>query len=300
MLNLYVKYGQIMISKDTFFSKKRTINFRGTLFDLSTPIIMGIVNVTPDSFYSGSRTTSESEILKRCDQVANEGADIIDIGAYSSRPGAVNISEEEELKRLIPALTIIRKKFPYFLLSVDTFRSGVAQKVIDEFEVQMINDISGGEMDDKMFTTVAKNKVPYVIMHMKGNPQTMQQNTDYKNFIKDIFQYFATRIDLAKREGITDIIIDPGFGFGKSLEQNYELLKRLDEFRIFELPILAGLSRKSMISKVVEADTNEALPGTIAANTLALLGGANILRVHDVKEAMDTIKIVSAYKNSYI
>ncbi len=289
-----------MISKDTFFSKKRTINFRGTLFDFSTPIIMGIVNVTPDSFYSASRTTSDTEILKRCEKVANEGADIIDIGAYSSRPGAINISEEEELNRLIPALTIIRKRFPYFLLSVDTFRSGVAQKVIDEFDVQMINDISGGEMDDKMFTTVARNKVPYIMMHMKGNPQTMQQNTDYKNFIKDIFQYFATRIDLAKREGITDIIIDPGFGFGKSLEQNYELLNRLDEFRIFELPILAGLSRKSMISKVVETDTNEALAGTIAANTLALLGGANILRVHDVKEAMDTIKIVSAYKNSYI
>ena len=289
-----------MISKDTFFSKKRTINFRGTLFDFSTPIIMGIVNVTPDSFYSASRTTSDTEILKRCEKVANEGADIIDIGAYSSRPGAINISEEEELNRLIPALTIIRKKFPYFLLSVDTFRSGVAQKVIDEFDVQMINDISGGEMDDKMFTTVARNKVPYIMMHMKGNPQTMQQNTDYKNFIKDIFQYFASRIDLAKREGITDIIIDPGFGFGKSLEQNYELLNRLDEFRIFELPILAGLSRKSMISKVLETDTNEALAGTIAANTLALLGGANILRVHDVKEAMDTIKIVSAYKNSYI
>jgi len=289
-----------MISKDTFFSKKRTINFRGTLFDLSSPIVMGIINITPDSFYKGSRTTSDNEIINRCDQIVSEGAQIIDIGAYSSKPGAEIISEDEELARLIPALTIVRKKFPDVLVSVDTFRSGVAQKVIQDFEVQLINDISAGDMDKQMFTTIAKHKVPYVMMHMKGNPQTMQQNTDYKNFIKDIIQYFTGRIDLAKDAGITDIIIDPGFGFGKTVDQNYELLNRLDEFRIFELPILVGLSRKSMIYKIIEGDAEGSLTGTIATNTIALLGGANILRVHDVKEAMDTIKIVSAYKNSYI
>jgi dihydropteroate synthase len=289
-----------MDSKDTFFSKKRTINFRGTLFDISSPVIMGVINITPDSFYRGSRTATENEILKRCFQMIDEGADIIDIGAYSSRPGAEHIQEDEELARLLPALTGIRKEFPELVLSVDTFRSEIAERVIHEFNVQLINDISAGESDGQMFATVAKNNVAYVMMHMKGTPQTMQENTGYANMVKDMMHYFASRLVLAKAEGIKDIIIDPGFGFGKTMEQNYELLHRLDEFRIFELPILAGLSRKSMIYQLLETEPQGALPGTIAANTMALLNGADILRVHDVKEARDTIKIVSAYKNSYI
>jgi dihydropteroate synthase len=289
-----------MISKDTFFSKKRTINFRGTLFDLSSPLVMGIVNITPDSFYIESRTTSEAEILSKCELMVSEGVDIIDIGAYSSRPGAEDISEDEELARLIPALGCIRRNYPDIILSVDTFRSEVARRVIQEFNVQMINDISAGESDEHMYITVAKNNAAYVMMHMKGNPRTMQQNTDYANMVKDMMRYFTARIILAKSEGITDIILDPGFGFGKTMEQNYELLNRLDEFRIFELPILAGLSRKSMIHNLLGADPHTALAGTITANTLALLNGADILRVHDVKEAKDSIKIVKAFKNSYI
>ena len=289
-----------MIFKDTFFSKKRTINFRGTLFDLSSPLVMGIVNITPDSFYKESRTTTEDEILSRCELMVSEGVNIIDVGAYSSRPGAEDISEDEELARIIPALVRIRGKFPDIILSVDTFRSEVARRVIQDFNVQMINDISAGQSDEKMYTTIAKNNAAYIMMHIKGNPKTMQQNTGYTNMIKDMIQYFTTRIILAKSEGITDMIIDPGFGFGKSLEQNYELLNRMDEFRIFELPILAGLSRKSMIYNLLGTDPQAALAGTIAANTIALLKGTDILRVHDVKETVDTIKIVKAYKNSYI
>jgi dihydropteroate synthase len=261
---------------------------------------MGIVNITPDSFYKVSRTTSEAEILSRCELMVSEGVDIIDLGAYSSRPGAEDISEDEELARLIPALECIRRKYPDILLSVDTFRSEVARRVIQEFNVQMINDISAGESDEQMCATVAKNNVAYVLMHMKGNPRTMQQNTGYANMVQDMIRYFTARIILAKSEGITDIIIDPGFGFGKTMEQNYELLYRLDEFRIFELPILAGLSRKSMIYNLLGTDPYAALAGTVAANTLALLNGADILRVHDVKEAKDAIKIVKAFKNSYI
>ncbi len=285
-----------MISKDTFFSKKQTINFGGTLFDISSPIVMGIVNITPDSFYKGSRANTDNEIINRCQQIISEGSHIIDIGAYSSRPGADHISEDEELSRLIPALNIVRKNFPDAVISVDTFRSAVAQKAISDFGVQMINDISAGEMDDNMFDTVAKNRVAYVMMHIKGNPQTMQQNIEYKNFIQEIIQHFAVKINSAKKAGIFDIIIDPGFGFGKSLAHNYELLNRLDEFGIFELPILVGLSRKSMIYNVLESTADDALAGTIAANTLAMLKGANILRVHDVKETVDIIKIVSACK----
>ncbi len=289
-----------MISKDTFFSKKRTLNFAGTLYELSSPMVMGILNITPDSFYEGSRHVSDSDILKRCETVLFEGGDIIDIGAYSSRPGAVHISEEEELGRLGPALSLIRKSFPDALLSVDTFRSNVARAVVHDFGVQMINDISAGTLDEAMLETVAGLKVPYIMMHIKGDPRTMQQLTDYHDLVRDILKYFAEKVDQAKKAGIHDIIIDPGFGFGKTLEQNYHLLQRLSEFRIFELPILVGTSRKSMIYKLLDTSADKALAGTIAANTLALLNGADILRVHDVKEAIDAIKIVNAYKNSYL
>jgi dihydropteroate synthase len=289
-----------MISKDTFFSKKRALNFQGTLFDLSSPIVMGILNITPDSFYDGGRYTTKETILRRCENILSEGAAIIDIGAYSSRPGAENISEDEELTRLTTAMQAIRKEFPDALISTDTFRSTIAYRVVNDFGVQMINDISAGAMDAAMFETIAGLKVPYIMMHMKGTPQTMQQQTNYEHLVADILRYFAERIEKAIDAGIHDIIIDPGFGFGKTVEQNFQLLSRLDEFRIFELPIMAGVSRKSMINKTIGSNPEGALAGTIAANTLALLKGADILRVHDVKEAVDTIKVVQAYKNFYL
>jgi dihydropteroate synthase len=289
-----------MISKDTFFSKKRTLNLSGTLHEFSSPAVMGIINLTPDSFYDGGQYNSDTDVLNRCEAILSEGGTIIDIGAYSSRPGAEHISEEEELGRLVPVLKLIRNKFPDALISVDTFRSGIARTVVQDYGVQIINDISAGEMDDNMLETIANLKVPYVMMHMKGTPQTMQQQTEYQNIIKEILKFFAVKVDKAKKLGIHDIIIDPGFGFGKNQEQNYLLLSRLSELRIFELPILVGVSRKSMIHKLLNSGPDQALAGTIAANTLALLNGANILRVHDVKEAVDSIKIVNAYKNSYL
>jgi dihydropteroate synthase len=289
-----------MISKDTFFSKKQTLNFRGTLFDLSSPVVIGILNITPDSFYDGGKYTTEYEILKRCEKILSEGASIIDIGAYSSRPGAENISEEQELSRLAEALQCIRREFPEAIISVDTFRSGIASSVVNDFNVQMINDISAGLMDNVMIETIAGLKVPYIMMHMRGTPQIMQQQTDYEHLIRDILKYFAERTEKARQAGIHDIIIDPGFGFGKTVEQNYQLLSGLDEFRILELPMMVGLSRKSMISKTISSSPEHALAGTITANTLALLKGADMLRVHDVKEAVDSIKVVQAYKNSYL
>jgi dihydropteroate synthase len=289
-----------MIFKDTFFSKKQTLNFRGTLFDLSSPVVMGILNITPDSFYDGGRYTTENDILKRCETMLSEGASFIDIGAYSSRPGAEEITEDVELKRILPALRSIRKEFPDALLSVDTFRFEIARRVVNEFGVQMINDISAGQIDTSMLENIACLKVPYIMMHMQGTPKNMQDQTAYSDFLGDIMQYFAEKVAKAWELGVHDIIIDPGFGFGKTLEQNYQLLSRLDAFRTFELPVMVGISRKSMIYKIIESNPEGSLAGTITANTLALLNGANILRVHDVKEAIDTIKIVKAYKNFYL
>lgn len=296
-----------MNSKDTFFSKKRTLNLAGTLFELSSPIVMGILNITPDSFFAGSRSTDENSIVNRCEAILTEGGTIIDIGAYSSsigayssRPSSSDISEEEEMERLLPALKLIRSKFPNVILSVDTFRSNIARRVVEEFGVQMVNDISAGELDDEMMPTVASLNVPYIMMHMRGTPQTMQQHTSYNHLIRDMIRYFVEKIDKARQNGINDVILDPGFGFSKNLAQNYEILARLAEFRIFQLPILVGISRKSMICKATGTNTDQALAGTITANTLALVNGADILRVHDVKEAVDTIKIVSAYQGKII
>jgi dihydropteroate synthase len=287
-----------MISKDTFFSKKRTLNFGGTLFDLSSPVVMGILNITCDSFYDGGRYTTEIEILKRCETILSEGASIIDVGAYSSRPGSENISEREEHSKLTTALKFIRREFPGAFISVDTYRSGIVRSVVNDFGIHMINDISAGDMDAEMFEVIAGLQIPYIMMHMKGTPQTMQQQTNYEHLIRDIIRYFADKTERARQFGIHDVILDPGFGFGKTTEQNYQLLSGLDEFRVFELPIVVGISRKSMIYKTLETTPENALAGTIAANTLALLKGADILRVHDVKEAMDTIKVLKAYKNS--
>lgn len=272
-----------------------TINCKGNLIDLSVPKIMGILNCTPDSFYDGGKYKSESEILSQVEKMLNEGATFIDIGAYSSKPGADFVSEDEELQRLLPIIDLVLQHFPEALLSVDTFRSKVAKKAVEN-GAAIVNDISAGLLDDNMLETVAKLQVPYIMMHMKGNPQTMQSLTNYDDIVKEMTFYFSERINKARSFGLNDIIIDPGFGFAKTLEQNYEVLQKLDYFNILELPILVGVSRKSMIYKLLENSPQEALNGTSVLNTIALQKGAKILRVHDVKEAVECVKLVSRIK----
>ena len=272
------------------------INANGRLMDLSEPQVMGILNVTPDSFYAGSRSETEKDIIQRLHQIINEGASIIDIGGYSSRPNAEHISMEEEMSRLRNGLEIIRKHTPNAIVSVDTFRADVAKMCVEEYGVAIINDISAGQMDKEMFSTIARLGVPYIIMHMKGTPQDMQVNPQYKHFLKEIFYYFSEKVQKLRDLGVKDIIIDPGFGFSKTLEHNYELMNHLEEFSLFELPLLVGVSRKSMIYKLLGTTPEEALNGTTALHTIALLKGANILRVHDVREAVETTKIVQKMK----
>src|SRR6056297_1363840 len=284
-----------MQAKDTFFSRKLTINCGGELLDLSIPRIMGILNITPDSFYDGGKYISNTQIIDRVQQMINEGCDILDIGAYSSRPGAKDISEKEEINRLTPIIELIKKHFPDIILSIDTFRSVVAEHVIENFKIEIINDISAGDMDSRMLEVIARHQVPYIMMHMQGTPQNMQNNPKYENVVKEVIRYFAKKVDHLKLLGVNDLILDPGFGFGKTIDHNYQLLKHLNDFKIFELPILTGLSRKSMIYKYLNQSSNEALNGTSILNTLALLGGANILRVHDVKEAKETILLTQKY-----
>ncbi len=286
-----------MEPKDTVFSKKNTINCNGQLIDLLKPKIMGILNITPDSFYDGGMHNNTEQIITSVDKHLNEGADIIDIGAYSSRPGAIDVSEKIELERLIFALNIIRNKYPDIIISVDTFRSNIAKKLVNNFNVNIINDISAGEMDNKMFDTIAELNVPYIMMHMKGTPKNMQRNPKYENLIQDIISYFAEKIEKLKLLGVNDVILDPGFGFGKTLEHNYEIMHKLSDFNIINLPILVGVSRKSMIFRLLNISPEDALNGTTVLHTLALLNGANILRVHDVKAAMETIKLIDMYKN---
>lgn len=289
-----------MQAKDTFFSRKLTINCGGELLDLSIPKIMGILNITPDSFFDGKKYSTQEKILFQVNKMLNDGCDIVDIGAYSSRPGAKQISVKDELNRLCPVLESIRNEFPDIILSVDTFRSEVAKKVVEDFNVNIINDISAGELDDKMFDSIAKLNVPYILMHMKGSPDNMQENPKYNNVIKEVINYFSLKVETLKLLGVNDLIIDPGFGFGKTLEHNYQLLKYLDDFRIFELPILVGISRKSMINKLLEISPEEALNGTSVLNTLAIINGTNILRVHDVKEANESIKLCTKYLNAKV
>ena len=272
-----------------------TINCKGNLIDLSTPKVMGILNCTPDSFFDGGKYKSESDILHQVEKMLDEGATFIDIGAYSSKPGADFVSEEEELQRLLPIIDLVLKHFPETLLSVDTFRSNVAHNAIENGAV-MINDISAGMLDEDMLETVAKLQVPYVMMHMKGNPQTMQSMTNYEDVVKEMMYYFSERINKARSFGLNDVIIDPGFGFAKTLEQNYEILQKLDYFNNLELPMLVGISRKSMIYKILENSPQEALNGTTVLNTIALQKGAKILRVHDVKEAMECVALVEMLK----
>lgn len=276
--------------------KNRYINVNGKLMDLSYPRIMGILNVTPDSFYAGSRKQTENDILQRVRQIIEEGGDIIDLGAYSSRPGADHISVEEESDRLRRALTVINREFPDLVLSVDTFRSEVARMCVEEYGVSIINDISSGSMDSDMFGTVAGLGVPYIMMHMQGTPQNMQMNPKYDNVLKEVLYYFSEKVQKMRDLGAKDIIIDPGFGFGKTLEHNYELMNHMEELGIFGLPVLVGISRKSMIYRLLDTTPDESLNGTTALNMAALMKGADILRVHDVKEAVETVRIYAAMR----
>lgn len=276
----------------------RYINVNGSLLDLSQPRVMGILNVTPDSFYAGSRTQTEAEIVRRVKQIVSEGAAIIDIGAYSSRPNADNVSAREEMERLRMGLKILFEIQPDAVVSVDTFRADVARMCVEEYGVAIINDIAAGEMDANMFHTVAALNVPYIMMHMQGTPQSMQQHPHYDNLLKEVFLYFARKVQQLRDLGVKDIILDPGFGFGKTMEHNYELLSPLEEFRIFELPLLVGVSRKSMIYRLLDITPQEALNGTTVLDTICLLKGADILRVHDVKEAVETVRIVQAMRNN--
>ncbi len=259
--------------------------------DFSTPKVMGILNITPDSFFEGSRNQTEEEIRRRVAQIMEEGADMIDIGGYSSRPNAAFVSEEEEMQRLDYALSILFEMYPEAIVSVDTFRSGVAWKCVEKYGVAIINDISAGNLDANMFDIVAGLKVPYIIMHMQGTPQTMIQYTTYNNLIQDIFLYFSEKVNRLHRMGVNDIIIDPGFGFSKTTNQNYQLMNSLENFCIFELPILVGISRKRMIRDILDCTPEESLTGTTVLNTLALTKKADILRVHDVKEAVEAVKL---------
>ena len=264
--------------------------------DLSEPQVMGILNVTPDSFYAGSRAETEQDIVRRLHQIVDEGASIVDIGAYSSRPSADEVSIKEEMKRLRTGLKLVRKHRPEAIVSVDTFRADVAKMCVEEYGVAIINDISAGQMDKDMFTTIARLGIPYIIMHMKGTPQDMQDNPQYDHFLKEIFFYFSEKVQKLRDLGVKDIIIDPGFGFGKTLEHNYELMNHLEEFSLFELPLLVGVSRKSMIYKLLGITPEEALNGTTILNTIALMKGANILRVHDVKSAVESVRIIGKMK----
>lgn len=276
-------------------NRKLTINAGGKLIDLSRPQVMGILNVTPDSFYDNSRCPDAATVAERVATLLREGADMIDVGGYSSRPGCADVSVDEEKRRLAIGFEAIRQQCPEAVISVDTFRAEVARWSVEEWGVQIVNDISGGEMDDKMFDTVAQLKVPYVMMHMRGTPEAMMQEQylHYEDVTADVLQYFAAKIDRLTLMGINDIIIDPGFGFSKTLDDNYRLMSHIDEFTHLGLPLLVGISRKSMIYKLLNTTPAESLNGTTALNVLALIGGANILRVHDVKAAVEAVKIVT-------
>ncbi len=274
----------------------RFIRVKDKLLDLSEPLVMGILNITPDSFYAGSRKETETDILQRAREIVAQGGHIIDVGAYSSRSNAVHISTEEEMQRLRMGLQLLRREHPDAILSVDTFRSDVARMCVEEFGVDIINDISGGMLDEQMAHTVGRLGVPYILMHMKGTPQTMQQNPHYEQLLPEIVGYFSQRIMALREQGVTDIILDPGFGFAKTLAHNYELMQHLEELHIFEQPLLVGVSRKSMIYHLIGGTPSDALNGTTVLHTVALLKGAHILRVHDVKEAVETVRIVETLK----
>lgn len=278
------------MAKDTFFHKKTTLNAKGKLIDLSTPKVMGIINLTPDSFFEGSRKPALDDAVKQAEKMLGEGATFLDLGAYSSRPGADDISVQEEMGRLLPVVEAIAKNFPVAILSIDTFRATVAEAAINA-GAHIVNDISGGQLDEQMFATVAKMKAPYILMHMKGNPKTMTELAVYDDVFNEVFDYFTARIHQLRQLGVNDIIIDPGFGFAKKPEHGFVLLRRLGEFNRLGLPLLAGISRKKMIHGTLGITADEALNGTTVLNTIALTKGASILRVHDVKEAVQAVKL---------
>ena len=273
----------------------KTINCKGNLIDLSTPKVMGVINLTPDSFYDGGKLTSEKEILLQANKMLQEGATFLDLGAYSSRPGAQFVSEKEEIHRLLPVIKILLNEFPETLLSIDTFRSNVANESIYA-GASLINDISAGTLDDHMFKIIAQHQVPYVMMHMRGTPETMMQNTDYTDLTKEVIYYFSERIAKARSFGINDLIADPGFGFSKTLDQNYDLFNDLELFRYLNAPLLIGISRKSMIQKKIKTTAADSLNGTTALHAIAIQKGVSILRVHDVKEAFETINLLQNLK----
>lgn len=270
-----------------------SLNCSGKLLSLDAPKVMGILNATPDSFFAGSRKQTERELMERVQQILSEGGSIIDVGAYSTRPGAAVVSAEEEWQRLEQALRIVHREAPEAILSVDTFRADIARRCVETFGVSIVNDISGGDADAQMFDTVADLRVPYVLMHCQGTPQTMQQAPTYKNVTAEVVTDLSRKVRQLRQRGARDIIIDPGFGFGKTLEHNYTLLRQLEDFRIFDLPLLVGISRKSMITRPLDITADEALNGTTALNAFALMKGANILRVHDVKAATEVVKLYS-------
>jgi len=286
----------ITSSGSKFLKRKRSITLNGKVLDFDIPVVMGILNVTPNSFYDGGKYTKEKAILLHVEQMIEEGVNILDVGAVSTHPGADMVSTKDELSRLLPVLKAINKRFPNVPLSIDTFRSWVALEAMDVAGECIVNDISGGNFDENMFSTVAKLGVPYILMHIIGTPQTMQDDPHYDDVVKDISSYFSEKVRLLTRAGVKDIILDPGFGFGKSIDDNYELMNRMDSFKVFQLPVLAGISRKSMIFKLLGITPEDSLPGTEILNTMALLGGADVLRVHDVKEAVHAVKIFEELK----
>ena len=274
------------------------INVKGRLLDLAEPQVMGILNLTPDSFYAESRIQGEKAVRDRAREIIGQGGSIIDVGACSTRPGAAPVPAKEEMERLRFGLEIIRQEYPEAIVSIDTFRADVARQCVEEYGADIINDISGGEADAQMFDTVARLGVPYILMHMQGTPQTMQDAPSYENLLRDIFLYFARKVQQLRDRGAKDIVLDPGFGFGKTLAQNYELMAHLEEFRLFGLPLLVGISRKSMIYRLLDGTPQDALNGTTALNTVALMKGAHILRVHDVRQAAEAVRIVGELKRN--
>jgi len=274
------------------------IRVNGMLMDLSEPRVMGVLNITPDSFYDGCRSMGIESIVCRADVIFSEGADMIDLGAYSSRPGANDVSEEEEIARLRSALEVLKNKYPSAVFSIDTFRSKVAEVCVKEYGASIINDISGGEMDSHMFETVAELQVPYILTHIQGTPQSMQKAPKYDNLRREVLLCFSEKVKQLRDLKVNDIILDPGFGFGKSLEHNYQMMGHLEDFGIFNLPLLVGVSRKSMIYKLLDTDPKGSLNGTTVLNTVSLLKGANIIRVHDVREAVEAVRIVSELRKN--
>ena len=276
-----------------FLKRKNTININGRILDLTQPVVMGIINVTPDSFFDGGKYKTEKKVVKRAEEILEQGGTVIDIGAVSTQPGQEGISTKDEIDRLLPAVKAVKKAFPNAFVSIDTYRSWVALKVIEDCGPCIVNDVSGGNFDPHMFDTVGKLGVPYILMHMQGTPLKMQESPVYEDIIREISLFFTDCVKKLTKAGVKDVIIDPGFGFGKTLDHNYELLNRLDSFKVFQLPLMVGVSRKSMIYKLLGTNPEEALNGTSIVNTLALMGGADILRVHDVREAVEAVRILN-------